>query len=142
MSVWILLFACWNDKEVLVLLGRVLGSTTSPEQSHVMSFIIVVWSLSHIFATPWTVAHQAPLSMKFSRQEYQSGLPFPPPGDLPHPGINPSFPALQADSLPLSHQRSPARMLAGRGVRNEGRSAFAKRMVLEGLLPEKLAVRG
>ena len=40
-----------------------------------------------LFATSWTVAHQAPLSMEFSRQEYWSGLPFPSPGDLPHPGI-------------------------------------------------------
>ena len=48
--------------------------------------------LSHVwhFATPWTVAHQAPLSMGFSRQEYWSGLPFPSPGDLPIPGIEPS----------------------------------------------------
>ena len=45
-------------------------------------------------ATPWTVARQAPLSMGFSRQEYRSGLPFPPPGDLPHPGIKLAFPAL------------------------------------------------
>ena len=46
---------------------------------------------SHVqlFVTPWTVAHQAPLSIGFSRQEYQSGLPFPPPGDLPNPGIKP-----------------------------------------------------
>ena len=43
---------------------------------------------------PWTVAHQAPLSMKFSRQEYWSGLPFPPPGDLPNPGTEPPSPAL------------------------------------------------
>ena len=50
--------------------------------------------------TPWTVACQAPLSMGFSRQEYWSGLPFPPPGDLPNPGTEPRFPALQADSLP------------------------------------------
>ena len=49
--------------------------------------------------TPWTVAHQAPLSMVFSRQEYWSGLPFPSPGDLPDPGIEPGFPALEADSL-------------------------------------------
>ena len=42
-----------------------------------------------LFATPWTVAHQAPLSMGFSRQEYWSGLPYPPPGDLPNPGIEP-----------------------------------------------------
>ena len=53
--------------------------------------------------TLWTVAHQAPLSMGFSRQEYWSGLPFPLPGDLPDPGIQPVFPVspvLQADSLP------------------------------------------
>ena len=49
--------------------------------------------------TPWTVAHQASLSMKFSRQEYCSGLPFPSPGDLPDPEIKPGSPALQADDL-------------------------------------------
>ena len=52
------------------------------------------------FVTPWTVARQAPLSMGFSRQEYWSGLPFPSPGDLPNPGIEPGSPALQVDSLP------------------------------------------
>ena len=51
-------------------------------------------------ATSWTAAHQAPLSMGFSRQEYWSGLPFPSPGDLPDPGIKPESPVLQADSLP------------------------------------------
>ena len=51
-------------------------------------------------ATPWTVACQAPLSMEFSRQDYWSGLLFPSPGDLPHPGMEPGSPALQADSLP------------------------------------------
>ena len=57
---------------------------------------------SHVllFVTPWTAAHQAPLSMGFSRQEYQSGLPGPTPGDLPDPRIEPASPALQADSLP------------------------------------------
>ena len=49
--------------------------------------------------TPWTVARQALLSMGFPRQEYWSGLPFPSPGDLPDPGIEPGSPALQADSL-------------------------------------------
>ena len=49
--------------------------------------------------TPWTVACQDPLSMGFSRQEYWSGLPFPSPGVLPDPGIEPSSPTLQADSL-------------------------------------------
>ena len=51
-------------------------------------------------ATSWTVACQAPLSMGFSRQQYWSGMPFPFPGDLPNPGIEPESPALQADSLP------------------------------------------
>ena len=57
--------------------------------------------LSHIqlFATPWTVAWQAPLPMRFPRQEYWSGLTFPSPGDLSNPGIEPRSPALQADSL-------------------------------------------
>ena len=49
------------------------------------------------------IAHQAPLSMGFSRQENWSGLPCPPPGDLPDPGTKPQSPALQVDSLPLSH---------------------------------------
>ena len=56
-----------------------------------------------LFETPWTVAHQAPLSMGFFRQEYWSELPFPSPGNLPDPGIKPMSPvspALQADSLP------------------------------------------
>ena len=67
-----------------------------------------VQSLSRVrlFATPWTVACQAPLSMGFSRQEYWSGLPFPSPGDLPNPGIEPGSPALQADAFTLSHQGS------------------------------------
>ena len=58
--------------------------------------------LSHVclLVTPWTGAHQAPLSMGFSRQEYWSGLSFPSPGDLPDPGIEPWPPALQGDSLP------------------------------------------
>ena len=59
--------------------------------------------LSHVqlFVTPWTVACQAPLSMGFPRQGYWSGLPFPPPRDLPDPGIGPTYPvlpALQAES--------------------------------------------
>ena len=62
---------------------------------------VKVKSLSRVrlFAPPWTVAHQAPPSMGFSRQEYWSGLPFPSPGDLPDPGIKVRSPALQADAL-------------------------------------------
>ena len=56
---------------------------------------------------PWTVGCQAPLSTEFSRQEYWSGLPFPSPGDLPDPGIEPPFPASQADSLPSEPPGKP-----------------------------------
>ena len=59
---------------------------------------------SRTLVTVWTIAHQAPLSMGFSRQEYWSELPFPFPGDLPDPGIEPRSPALQADSLPTELQ--------------------------------------
>ena len=61
-----------------------------------------------LFVTPWTIAHQAPLSMEFPRQEYSSELPFPSPGDLPDPGIKPTSPALQADSLP---SKPPGKLL-------------------------------
>ena len=56
-------------------------------------------SCVRFFATPWTVAYQAPLSMGFSRQEYWSGMPFPSPGGLPDPGIEPRSPELEADTL-------------------------------------------
>ena len=59
------------------------------------------------FASPWTVAGQAPLSMEFPKQESWSGLPFPSPGDLPDPGNKAVSPALTGDSLPLSQQGSP-----------------------------------
>ena len=60
----------------------------------------LVTRLCPTLVTPWTVACQAPLSMGFSRQEYWSGSPFPSPGDLADPGIEPRSSALQADSLP------------------------------------------
>ena len=59
--------------------------------------------MSDSFATPWPVAHQTPLSMGFSRKEYQSGLPFPPPGALSHPGIEPRSPALAGGFFTLRH---------------------------------------
>ena len=66
-------------------------------------------SLSRVrlFATPWTVAYQAPPSMGFSRQEYWSGLPFPSPGDLPDPGLKPGSPALHVDALPSEPPGTP-----------------------------------
>ena len=67
--------------------------------------------LSHVWlcATPWTAAHQAPLSMGFSRQECWSGLSFPPPGDLPNPETEAGSPDLQADSLPAEPPAKPER---------------------------------
>ena len=89
--------------------GLTLGETGScsggwghaQEKVKLLSFV-------RLFAAPWTVAHQAPPPMEFSRQEYWSGLPFPSPGDLPDPGIEPWSPSLQADTYHLSHQGSLA----------------------------------
>ena len=71
--------------------------------------------LSHVqlFETLWTVAHQTPLSMVFSRQEYWSGLPCPLPGDLPNPGIKPRSPILQANSLPPEPPGKPKNTAVG-----------------------------
>ena len=70
--------------------------------------ILCEWSRSvRLFATPWTVAYQALPSMGFSRQECWSGLPFPSPGDLPDPGIEPRSPTLQADALPWEPSGKP-----------------------------------
>ena len=63
------------------------------------SEVLVTQSCLRLFVTSWTVAHQAPLSMGFSRQENWSGLPFTSPRDLPNPGTEAGSPALQADSL-------------------------------------------
>ena len=75
--------------------------------------LLLVFSYSVVsdsFETPWPAGHQAPLSMGFPRQEYWSGLPFLPPGHLPHSGIEPKSPELpvrQEDSLLLSHPGTP-----------------------------------
>ena len=66
-----------------------------------------VLSCVQLFVIPWTIAHQAPPSMEFSRQEYWSGLPFPPLGDLPNPGIEPGSPALLEDSLVIEPPEKP-----------------------------------
>ena len=67
-------------------------------------------------ATPWTTARQAPLSMGFPRQEYWIGLPFPSPGDLPDPGVEPGSPALKADCLP---SELLGKQIMGNGAINE-----------------------
>ena len=64
--------------------------------------------MSDSLRPPWTAARQAPLSVKFPRQEYWSGLPCSPPGDCSDPGMEPGSPTLKADSFRLGHQRSPA----------------------------------
>ena len=83
------------------------GSSTN-----IQLLLLLLSQISHvqIFATLWIVAHQAPLSLGFSRQQYWNRLPWPPPGDLPNPGIESwslMSPALQVDSLLLSHHGSP-----------------------------------
>ena len=84
-----------------------LGCGASMGRGILYSACAQLFSHVWLFTTPWTVAHQAPLSMEFSRQEYWSGLPVPSPGDLPDPGIKPRSPALQADSLPSEPQGKP-----------------------------------
>ena len=64
--------------------------------------------ISDSFATPWTAARQAPLSVGFSRQEYWSGLPFPSPGDLPNPGIKPMSPALAGGFFTIEPPGKPS----------------------------------
>ena len=78
------------------------------------------WSLSRVrlFVTPWTVAHQAPLSMEFYRQGFWSGLPFPSPVDLFNPGIKPRSPALQVDSLSTEPPGKPTLRSKKGGSRN------------------------
>ena len=103
---------CWSlivNSHWLILTQGNLGAYIKEaflQEEFVFVFGKIQWILpvnfSHVwlFATPWTLAHQAPLSLEFSRQEYWSGLPFPSPEDLPDPGIEPGAPVLQVDSLP------------------------------------------
>ena len=77
--------------------------------SYILTKYLRVCMLRHVqlFATLWTVARQTPLFMGFSRQEYWSGLPFPVPRDIPDPGIEPTSPASQVDSLPTEPPEKP-----------------------------------
>ena len=90
-----------ENSAVATGLEKVSFPSSSKERQCQRMLKVKVKSLSRVrlLATPWTVAYQAPLSMRFSRQEYWSGLPFPSPGDLPDPGIEPGFPTLEADTL-------------------------------------------
>ena len=107
--VWVLVFIfnkVW--KFFSVMLNLVHYSKRHCNSCFVFLFIPI--KIYYTFVTPRTIAHQAPLSMVFSRQEYWSGLPFPSPGDLPDPGIeceSPVSSVLQVDYLPLTYQGSP-----------------------------------
>ena len=82
--------------------GRDYSISGQQKTKTVVKWVKWKWNLLHcvwFLANPWTVACQTPLSMEFPRQDYWSGLPFSSPGDLPHPGVEPGYPALQADSL-------------------------------------------
>ena len=87
-----------------LLISEFMLPSPKPCSHCVFSLLVVSDS-----ATPWTIDCQAPLSMEFSRQEYWSELSFPSPGDFPNPGIEPGFPALQADALPSVDLTNPAK---------------------------------
>ena len=89
-----------------ILQARILKWVAFPFSFPFPSFFVCS-VLSDSLRPPWTVAHQALLSMGFFRQEYGSGLPFPPPGDLPDPGTEPRSPALQADSFTTEPLENP-----------------------------------
>ena len=94
--------ACWATVYEVAKSWTHLVTTPRPPASEVKSL-----SRVRLFATPWTVAYQAPPSMGFSRQECWSGLPFLSPGDLLDPGMEPGSPALQADALPSEPPGNP-----------------------------------
>ena len=110
----------WNDMKQLwveiLMKAYHSGSLTSVRSLHkdvvTHKLKVKVKSFSHVrlFATPWIVAYQASPSMGFSRQEYQSGLPFPSLGYLPGPGIEPRSPSLPADTLPSEPPGKPPRI--------------------------------
>ena len=101
----------YSEKMLLFMEAHSLGKSVFAVFARIILSIYCIQCvcvLSHfscvrLFVTLWTVSHKAPLSTEFFRQEYWSGLPCPPPGDLPNPGIklvSPASPALQVDSLP------------------------------------------
>ena len=102
---------------VLCLLGEAYGWSLGGGTEDVwITYRATLWkwkSLScvSLFSMPWTVAHQAPLSVEFCRQEYWSGWPFPSPGDLPNPEIEPRSPTLKVDSLPSEPPGKPILLL-------------------------------
>ena len=98
-------YTIWPRKNIISLM-----STEGRFWSQAMfawAYMVSRFNLVPHFLTPWTIAQQAPLTMRFSRQEYWSGLPRPSSGDLPHPGIKPGSSILQVESLPSEPTRKP-----------------------------------
>ena len=83
-----------SEKSLLIIRNTMIVSSRLSTMSCCLLLLSSCSVMSDTFATQWIAAHKAPLSMKFSRQEYWSGLPFPSPGDLPDPWIKPMSPAL------------------------------------------------
>ena len=110
------------------------GPLSLPRLSEGSAHLFKVKSLSRVrlFVTAWTVAPQAPPSMEFSRSEYWSGLPFPSPGDLPDPGIEPGSPTLQANTLPSEPPGKPLFKLCVRAGRSSGTPLWRSAKSTEG----------
>ena len=106
-------FTVWAQGSPTFSLGSInfLQGAHRTQRNILLTRLLSSFSSVWFFATPWTIAHQAPLSMEFPKQEYWSGLPFPTPGDLPDPAIEPMSSALQLDSLPPSCQGRLTRLL-------------------------------
>ena len=110
-------FTSWHFRLLILSLTKcspmylVLHSKNTPRPILIHAFVLSCFSCVWLFVTQWTLARQAPLSTGFSRQEYWSGLPCPPPGDLPNPGIESRSPALQGSLYCLSHQGNPLKAL-------------------------------
>ena len=97
-------FRLWQSESIIHIHMSTQWDSITEYQVEFLCYTVSEWvsEVAHcvrLFATPWTVAYQAPPSMGFSRQEYWSGLPFPSPRDLPNPGFKPRCPAFQADAL-------------------------------------------
>ena len=98
---------CWQWKDRVPTIGHNVIIWDNPHIMCLRGCMLGHFTCVQLFVTLWTIVHQAPLSMGFSRQEYGSGLACPPSGDLPDPGIKSESPALQADSLPTESSGKP-----------------------------------
>ena len=105
---------CPGISEIELSKNDLYFQNISPFSNSAGGLYVLVTQSCPTLCHPWTVAHQAPLSLEFPRQEYRSGLPFPSPGDLPNVGggVEPRSPTLQADSLPSETPGKSCRLVA------------------------------